>query len=136
MSLNDQKVSLPLATLEERAKALKEASDKLAVLANRVNTYLKSKNLGVEAFVYVPVAGKQVWFGYAKTNGTWGLCIKQTSPTGTLQWGFAESPRALRITSIQFLPQLFCALIQETADLTSRAVAATSGAEKLLDTLE
>lgn len=105
--------------LEEKARKLNAASDKLCGIINELNTKLKKLNLGIEKWVSQPNDG-YVWLGYAIVNRKWGLAIRIESAAGTDEWIFNEAPRMHRIRAIGLLNTLLIALRQEAESLTEK----------------
>jgi hypothetical protein len=76
--------------------------------------------------------------GYAKVGGKWGIALRTMSgnhhsPDDAVleEWLFNDAPRALRIESVEKLPDLFDGLVKEADAATRQIRSRTQQAEQL-----
>lgn len=100
--------------LEEASQAINQESDRLNALVDDVDKLLKRLNLGVECWVSNPA--KQLFLGYARVDGKWGLAVSN----GIERWQFRSAPRQLRMEAIASLGFLFDGLAAEARTLTEQ----------------
>ncbi len=97
--------------LEKLAFTLNAETDKLLVVFDEVEAYLKSLNLGVTAFVD---CGSGYKLGYGRINNKWCLILSQYE----YKWPIRESPRMPRVHSVKYIPDL----IRELTRLSAEAI--------------
>jgi hypothetical protein len=117
------------------ASDLNFSSDELGKSISELDSALKKLNLGIPAWVIIrgeddPEDGSY-WgerIGYEKIAGAWGIALETTygnrsDPDGEKveRWLFNEGPRWLRLSAIEFIPQLLEALSSE-ADKTAKKI--------------
>ncbi|MGD0632486.1 MAG: hypothetical protein ABR987_24445 [Terracidiphilus sp.] len=130
-----ERVAKYYSQLSAAAKDLNSISDELGKSVAEIDFALKKLNLGV--IVWVPIHkddGNPIesWYwsediGYAKIGPNWGICLRKV--IGDYQrpdedervecWLFNDSPRALRISAIEKIPDLLEKLSQEAVRTTN-----------------
>jgi hypothetical protein len=125
------RVQSSLQKLSTAATALNEASDRFAKLIAEIDAVLKNMNIGIASWVimgsrWCDENGNSGYdqVGYAKINGKWGIAIRsfQQDDSGAEfdeTWSFAESPRRLRLASIEYIPALLDELAKEATKNTT-----------------
>jgi hypothetical protein len=123
MAANDatslpERVGKAFEILSRSAAELNKISDELGKSISEIDAALKKLNVGVEVWVQVSISGDGRDYyiekiGYAKVSGTWGLALKtqfgyedQHCDDEIETWLFNDGPRALRLESIEKLPDL------------------------------
>jgi hypothetical protein len=137
--------------IADAAGVLNSVSDQLQQPVAIVEAALKRLNVGIETWIAFSRADDEdhdhVWLdeiGYGKLGGKWGVAIRQGHGDScgdweyTGQWLFAEAPRALRLASIDKLPELLERLAAEakkTADELNEKLAAATQIAKAIERL-
>jgi hypothetical protein len=121
--------------LTTAASALNLVSDALGKAVSDIDDGLKKLNLGITAWVQVRCDGPYYpedstfrieEIGYAKLSGKWGIALKTRAgdqldeEQGEIveTWLFNEAPRALRLKSIEKVPELLKKLTEEASKVT------------------
>lgn len=116
--------------LASAAQALNTASEDLGKVIRHLDASLKKLGLGLSG--WVPVSGTsddtQYWtneLGYAKTDGKWGLALREVTgfhldknDESEQVWAFNEAPRTVRAEAVDKIPDLLEKLLQQTQEAT------------------
>jgi hypothetical protein len=121
-----QKVYASFRQLEVAATELNTVSDELGKAIAALDDALKPLNLGITTWVQfqgsIDENTGEYWardIGYARVGSKWGIALRTRE--GDMhwpdhekeEWPFSDAPRALRIQSVEVLPELLDALIEE-----------------------
>jgi hypothetical protein len=129
-------VSSSYLELTIAAETLNAVSDALGKAVSDIDEGLKKLNLGITAWVRVCYEGSDSpedgtyrieEIGYSKINGKWGVGLRTLSgdeyfgpnnDESIEAWLFNEAPRALRLKSIEKIPELLKTLSEEAKKVT------------------
>ena len=127
------KVEASYRKLSAVASDLNFSSDELGKSISELDVSLKKLNLGIPAWVTIrgednPNEGLY-WsekLGYEKLGGIWGIALETVSghydgDERVERWLFNEGPRSLRLSAIEFIPQLLEKLSSE-AEQTAKNI--------------
>jgi hypothetical protein len=118
--------------LSSAAQTLHSATDDLSKVIRQLDVSLKKLGLGFPAWVQVNGEADEVQYvsrdlGYAKTDGKWGLALREVTGNhldndddAEEVWGFNDAPRALRVESVGKIPDLLEKLLQQTEETTKK----------------
>lgn len=138
------RVSTAYKQLSTAATELNAVSDELGKFVGALDAALKRLNLGITTWIRLDSRedglGNYIKrdVGYAKLANRWGIALR--SMTGnhntpdistSEEWLFNDAPRALRLESVEKLPDLFEALIKEAEAVTAQIKARSSQAQQL-----
>lgn len=138
------RVSSAYKQLSTAASELNAVSDELGKFVGALDLALKKLNLGIATWIRLDSredgSGNYIKrdLGYAKVANRWGIALRTMSGNHNApdistdeEWLFNEAPRALRIESVEKLPDLFDGLIKEAETATAQIRARTSQAQHL-----
>ncbi len=138
------RVSSAYKQLSTAATELNQVSDELGKFVAALDTALRKLNLGLSTWIRLDSredgSGNYTKrdLGYAKIAGRWGISLRTMSGNHNTpdvaneeEWLFNDAPRALRIESVEKLPELFEALIKDAETATAQIKARTSQAQQL-----
>ena len=116
--------------LATTAQALNTASEDLGKVIRQLDASLKKLGLGVTAWVSVNGTSDDVQYwttelGYAKTDGKWGLSLREvtgshldSNDVSEQVWSYNEAPRQQRAEAVEKIPDLLEKLLQHAQDAT------------------
>lgn len=138
------RVSSAYKQLSTAASELNQVSDELGKFLTALDAALKKLNLGIATWIRLDSredgSGNYTKrdLGYAKVGGRWGIALRTLTGNHTMpdipnieEWLFNDAPRALRIDSVEKLPDLFDALIKDAEAATAQIKARTTQAQQL-----
>ena len=128
------RVETSFRKLSAVASDLNFSSDELGKSISELDAALKKLNLGIPAWVRIREGGSPeeggYWseeLGYDKIGSTWGISIRMVSgqygdpeTETTEHWLFNDSPRSLRLSAIEHIPQLLEKLSSEAEETAKR----------------
>ena len=128
------KVEASFRKLSAVASDLNFSSDELGKSVSDLDSALKKLNLGIPAWVQIrgSSSAEEGWFwtedlGYDKIGNTWGISIQTVSGgfgdpehENIERWLFNDSPRSLRLSAIEHIPQLLEKLSSEAEETAKR----------------
>jgi hypothetical protein len=133
--------------LKTVAVDLNAVSDELGESIAEIDLVLKSLNLGITVWVKIRGGhGDQsqgdlsYWsedIGYTKYKGRWGICLRQVEgdigrdDEDVEIWHFNDAPRALRLSAIDCLVELFQKLSEEGRATTEKIREKLSDAQEV-----
>lgn len=142
------RVSTAYKQLSTAASELNAVSDELGKFVGALDAALKRLNLGIATWIRLDSredgSGNYIKrdVGYAKLGNRWGIAVRSmtgnhnTPDVSTLEeWLFNDAPRALRLESVEKLPDLFEALIKEAEAVTAQIKARSGQAQQLAHVL-
>lgn len=113
-------------SVEDIAKRLNLASDRLNIRIAEEEARLRALNLGVECWVVLE-SKVNTRLGYTNGDDGWGLYLTQTHDEVEHRWRLARAPRGLRLYALKHIPEFTDALMKTAHALTIRI-------ERFLDT--
>jgi len=132
-SLN-QRISNSYKQLTEAATELNAVSDELGKFVTALDAALRRLNLGITTWLRLESredgSGNYTKrdLGYAKIGNKWGIALRtmtgnhnDVEDSNVEEWLFNDAPRALRIESVEKLPDLFESLVKE-ADAATKNI--------------
>ena len=132
-SLN-QRISNSYKQLTQAATELNAVSDELGKFVTALDAALRRLNLGIATWLRLESredgSGNYTKrdLGYAKIGNKWGIALRTISGNHNAvedshveEWLFNDAPRALRIESVEKLPDLFESLVKE-ADAAAKNI--------------
>jgi len=132
-SLN-QRISNSYKQLTQAATELNAVSDELGKFVTALDAALRRLNLGIATWLRLESredgSGNYTKrdLGYAKIGNKWGIALRTISGNHNAvedshveEWLFNDAPRALRIDSVEKLPDLFESLVKE-ADAAAKNI--------------
>jgi hypothetical protein len=132
-SLN-HRISNSYKQLTQAATELNAVSDELGKFVTALDVALRRLNLGIATWIRLESredgSGNYTKrdLGYAKIGNKWGIALRTMSgnhnaveDANVEEWLFNDAPRALRIESVEKLPDLFENLVKE-ADAATRQI--------------
>jgi hypothetical protein len=142
--LLSERVSASYRQLSLAASHLNLVSDELGKSIAVLDGALKKLNLGITCWLRIDRwedtlgSYSSRYLGYAKVNNRWGIALRIVTGNdakpdeATIEEGlFNDAPRALRIESIDKLPDLFEQLIKEADATIGKVQARTLSARRL-----
>jgi len=142
------RVSSAYKQLSSAASELNAVSDELGKFVGALDAALKRLNLGIATWIRLDSredgSGNYIKrdVGYAKLAGRWGISLRamtgnhNTPDVSTVEeWLFNDAPRALRLESVEKLPDLFDGLVKEADDATRRIRSRSSKIQQLAEGL-
>ncbi len=138
------RVSTAYKQLSTAASELNAVSDELGRFVGALDAALKRLNLGIATWIRLESredgSGNYTKrdLGYAKVGGRWGIAVRamtgnhNTPDDSTVEeWLFNDAPRALRLETVEKLPDLFEGLIKEAEAATAQIKARSGQAQQL-----
>lgn len=138
------RVSAAYKQLSAAASELNAVSDELGKFVSALDGAIKKLNLGISTWIRLDSREDGLGnyakrdLGYAKVSGRWGIALRTMTGNHNTpdisdveEWLFNDAPRALRIESVEKLPDLFEGLIKEAEAATAKIKAKTSQAQHL-----
>jgi hypothetical protein len=132
-SLN-HRISSSYQQLTQAATELNAVSDELGKFVTALDAALRRLNLGIATWLRLESredgSGNYTKrdLGYAKIGNKWGIALRTMSgnhndveDSSVEEWLFNDAPRALRIESVEKLPDLFESLVKE-ADVATKQI--------------
>jgi len=125
-----KRVANQFTALTSAAKDLNAVSDELGTSVSELDSAMTRLSLGIPVWVTIRKDDglpDESWYwsedlGYAKVSGKWGFCLRKVrgdhqAPDDiedeTEEWLFKDAPRALRLASIEKIPELLEKLSSE-----------------------
>lgn len=146
-SLN-QRISSSYKQLTQAATELNAVSDELGKFVTALDAALRRLNLGIATWIRLESredgSGNYAKrdLGYAKIGNKWGIALRTMSgnhndveDSNVEEWLFNDAPRALRIESVEKLPDLFESLVKEADAATKTIRTKTERAQALATAL-
>ena len=143
------RISASYKQLTQAASELNAVSDELGKFVTALDTALRKLNLGLATWLRLESredgSGNYTKrdLGYAKVGGKWGIALRTMSgnhndldDSNVEEWLFNDAPRALRIESVEKLPDLFESLVKEADAATRQIKSKTQRAQALVSALE
>jgi len=122
------RISESYKELTAAAAELNSVSDELGKFVTALDSALRRLNLGITTWLRLESredgSGNYTKrdLGYAKVGNRWGIALRSMAgnhnapeDSNVEEWLFNDAPRALRIESVEKLPDLFESLVKETA---------------------
>ena len=143
-------VKSALKELASVSQSLNQASDELSARLTEIENALNRFNLGVTAWVTLrttemdPEIGQFAWSAidelrYTKLEGKWGLVwasyIAEDPENTWKQKSLRESPRDVRLLSVEKLPDLLAELARKGAELSSNTAERVRDAQNIATAL-
>src|SRR5262245_3177771 len=132
-SLNSR-ISSSYKQLTQAATELNAVSDELGKFVTALDAALRRLNLGIATWLRLESredgSGNYTKrdLGYAKIGNKWGIALRtmtgnhnDVEDSNVEEWLFNDAPRALRIESVEKLPDLFESLVKE-ADVATKNI--------------
>src|SRR5262245_29294513 len=146
-SLNNR-ISSSYKQLTQAASELNAASDALGKFVTALDAALRRLNLGIATWLRLESredgSGNYTKrdLGYAKVGSKWGIALRTMTgnhnapeESNVEEWLFNDAPRALRIESVEKLPDLFESLVKETTAATRQIRTRTEHVQSLASAL-
>jgi len=146
-SLN-HRISNSYKQLTQAATELNAVSDELGKFVTALDAALRRLNLGIATWLRLESredgSGNYTKrdLGYAKIGNKWGIALRTMSgnhndveDSNIEEWLFNDAPRALRIESVEKLPDLFENLVKEADAATKQIRTKTQRAQALATAL-
>jgi len=146
-SLNSR-ISSSYKQLTQAATELNAVSDELGKFVTALDAALRRLNLGIATWLRLESredgSGNYTKrdLGYAKVGNKWGIALRTMSgnhndveDSNVEEWLFNDAPRALRIESVEKLPDLFENLVKEADAATKQIRTKTERAQALASAL-
>jgi hypothetical protein len=146
-SLN-YRISASYKQLTVAATELNSVSDELGKFVTALDSALRRLNLGIATWLRLESredgSGNYTKrdLGYAKVGNKWGIALRMMSgnhnaleDSNVEEWLFNDAPRALRIESVEKLPDLFESLVKEADAATKQIKTKTHHAQQLATAL-
>jgi hypothetical protein len=146
-SLN-HRISNSYKQLTQAATELNAVSDELGKFVTALDAALRRLNLGIATWLRLESredgSGNYTKrdLGYAKIGNKWGIALRTMSgnhndveDSNVEEWLFNDAPRALRIESVEKLPDLFENLVKEADAATKQIRTKTQRAQALATAL-
>jgi hypothetical protein len=146
-SLN-HRISSSYKQLTQAATELNAVSDELGKFVTALDSALRRLNLGIATWLRLESredgSGNYTKrdLGYAKIGNKWGIALRTMSgnhndveDSNVEEWLFNDAPRALRIESVEKLPDLFESLVKEADAATRQIRTKTERAQALASAL-
>jgi hypothetical protein len=146
-SLNSR-ISSSYKQLTQAATELNAVSDELGKFVTALDAALRRLNLGIATWLRLESredgSGNYTKrdLGYAKVGNKWGIALRTMSgnhndveDSNVEEWLFNDAPRALRIESVEKLPDLFENLVKEADAATKQIRTKTQRAQALAGAL-
>lgn len=146
-SLN-HRISDSYKQLTQAATELNAVSDELGKFVTALDAALRRLNLGIATWLRLESredgSGNYTKrdIGYAKIGNKWGIALRTMSgnhndvdDSNVEEWLFNDAPRALRIESVEKLPDLFESLVKEADAATKQIRTKTERAQALATAL-
>ena len=146
-SLN-ARISNSYKQLSEAASELNSVSDELGKFVTALDTALRRLNLGIATWLRMESredgSGNYTKrdLGYAKIGNKWGIALRtmtgnhnDVEDSSVEEWLFNDAPRALRIESVEKLPDLFESLVKEADAAAKKIRTKTERAQALASAL-
>jgi hypothetical protein len=146
-SLN-HRISSSYKQLTQAATELNAVSDELGKFVTALDSALRRLNLGIATWLRLESredgSGNYTKrdLGYAKIGNKWGIALRTMSgnhndveDSNVEEWLFNDAPRALRIESVEKLPDLFENLVKEADAATKQIRTKTQRAQALATAL-
>jgi hypothetical protein len=146
-SLN-ARISASYQQLTAAATELNAVSDELGKFVTALDAALRRLNLGIATWLRLESredgSGNYTKrdLGYAKVGNKWGIALRTMSGNHNAveesrveEWLFNDAPRALRIESVEKLPDLFESLVKEADAATRQIRTKTHHAQELASAL-
>jgi hypothetical protein len=153
MTSNDskfEKVQTDFQALSVVASSLNSASDELTKVVGILDAALQKLNIGLSAWINYtnreteqPDEIDEDQIGYCKINGKWGIGLRRV--WGNVQtdfydyegpWLFNDSPREMRLNSVDKIPELIAALNKTASEMTKKVQEKTKGVRELAGVIE
>jgi hypothetical protein len=128
------RISSSYKQLTQAATELNAVSDELGKFVTALDSALRRLNLGIATWLRLESredgSGNYTKrdLGYAKIGNKWGIALRAMSgnhndveDSNVEEWLFNDAPRALRIESVEKLPDLFESLVKE-ADVATKQI--------------
>lgn len=141
-----QRISAAFESLAQSAKAIHEASGKVASPVAALDRALQRLNTGVACWTKISNGDDgfgAYWsndVGYARIGKEWGLAIRtvegdESNPDReqTEEWLFNQAPHYLRIKAIEKLPELIEAMVEATNATAARLAEKAAPARELAE---
>jgi hypothetical protein len=144
-----EKVQTDFQALSAVASSLNSASDELTKVVGILDGALQRLNIGLNVWIdYVNRAEQpgeidDDQIGYCKVNGKWGIGLRRI--WGDTQrdfyeiegpWLFNDSPRDMRLKSVDKIPELIAALSKAASEMTKKVQEKTQGVRELAGIIE
>jgi hypothetical protein len=142
------RISTSYKQLTLAATELNAVSDELGKFVTALDVALRKLNLGLATWLRLEsredASGNYTKrdLGYAKIGNKWGIALRTMSgnhhsleESNVEEWLFNDAPRALRIESVEKLPDLFESLVKEADAATRQIRAKTDHAQALATAL-
>jgi chaperonin cofactor prefoldin len=146
-SLNSR-ISSSYKQLTQAATELNAVSDELGKFVTALDAALRRLNLGIATWLRLESredsSGNYTKrdLGYAKVGNKWGIALRtmtgnhnDVEDSNVEEWLFNDAPRALRIESVEKLPDLFENLVKEADAATKQIRTKTERAQALASAL-
>jgi hypothetical protein len=146
-SLNSR-ISSSYKQLTQAATELNAVSDELGKFVTALDAALRRLNLGIATWLRLESredgSGNYTKrdLGYAKVGNKWGIALRtmagnhnDVEDSHVEEWLFNDAPRALRIESVEKLPDLFENLVKEADAATKQIRTKTERAQALASAL-
>lgn len=146
-SLN-QRISASYKQLTQAATELNAVSDELGKFVTALDAALRRLNLGIATWLRLESredgSGNYTKrdLGYAKIGSKWGIALRtmtgnhnDVEESHVEEWLFNDAPRALRIESVEKLPDLFESLVKEADAATKQIRTKTHHAQAIASAL-
>ena len=142
------RISASYKQLTAAATELNAVSDELGKFITALDSALRRLNLGIATWLRLESredgSGNYTKrdLGYAKVGNKWGIALRTMSGNHNIveesnveEWLFNDAPRALRIESVEKLPDLFESLVKEADAATKQIKSKTHHAQALATAL-
>lgn len=142
------RISSSYRQLTQAATELNTVSDELGKFVSALDAALRRLNLGITTWIRLESredgSGNYTKrdLGYAKVGNKWGIALRTMSgnhnaveDSSVEEWLFNDAPRALRIESVEKLPDLFENLVKEAEAATRQIRSRTDHAQQLAGAL-
>ena len=142
------RISASYKQLTAAATELNAVSDELGKFVTALDVALRKLNLGIATWLRLESredgSGNYTKrdLGYAKIGSKWGIALRTMSgnhnsleESNVEEWLFNDAPRALRIESVEKLPDLFESLVKEADAATRQIRTKTHHAQQLATAL-
>ena len=144
----NQRISSSYKQLTQAATELNAVSDELGKFVTALDSALRRLNLGIATWLRLESredgSGNYTKrdLGYAKIGSKWGIALRTMSgnhndveDSNVEECLFNDAPRALRIESVEKLPDLFESLVKEADAATKQIRTKTHHAQVLASAL-
>jgi hypothetical protein len=144
----NSRISSSYKQLTQAATELNAVSDELGKFVTALDAALRRLNLGIATWLRLESredgSGNYTKrdLGYAKVGNKWGIALRTMSgnhndveDSNVEEWLFNDAPRALRIESVEKLPDLFESLVKEADAATKQIRTKTERAQALAGAL-